>query len=178
MVAWPHMDVFSFATGGNNGVVARILLLHGGSNNLFSDQLVRFVLVLSICDMPFSGSSAPVVAKAEFCTGLPSSTWLMLVVPAFASLAVAEVVPLISLDNSLAFAALSKVWSYVSAMACGFRSGWTSSHCAVSTRRCVGHQQWLMKRSIGGPLHACLHISIFFRGLLVIWVCNVLLSAI
>jgi hypothetical protein len=98
MVAWPHMDVFSFATGGNNGVVARILLLHGGSNNLFSDQLVRFVLVLSICDMPFSGSSAPVVAKAEFCTGLPSSTWLMLVVPAFASLAVAEVVPLISVQ--------------------------------------------------------------------------------
>jgi hypothetical protein len=48
-------------------------------------------------DLPFSGgSSAPVVAKVEFCTGLPSSTWSMLVMPAFASLAVAEVLALIS----------------------------------------------------------------------------------
>jgi hypothetical protein len=78
----------------------------------------------------------------------------------------------------LAFAALSKVWSYASVMACGFHWGRASSHRAVSSQRHVGRQQWSMKRSSGGPLCACLLISIFFRGLLVIWVCNVLLSAI
>jgi hypothetical protein len=50
-------------------------------------------------DMPFSGSFALVVVKVEFCTGLPSSTWSMLVVSAFASLAVAEVVVLISVHH-------------------------------------------------------------------------------
>jgi hypothetical protein len=125
-------------------------------------------------DMPFSGSFALVVVKVEFCTGLPSSTWSMLVVSAFASLAVAEVVVLISVHHfqyvgeavwqTLAFAALSKVWSYASATACGFRSGQASSHCAVSGRRRIGRQRRPMKQSSGGPLH----ISIFFRGLLVI----------
>jgi hypothetical protein len=43
------MDVFSFATGGNSGMVVRILLLHGGFGDLLSGQLVRSVLVLSIC---------------------------------------------------------------------------------------------------------------------------------
>jgi hypothetical protein len=47
----------------------------------------------------FFGSSSPVVAKAEFCTGLPSSTWSMLVVSAFASLAVAKVLALISIHR-------------------------------------------------------------------------------
>jgi hypothetical protein len=49
--------------------------------------------------LPFSGSSAPVVVKVEFCTGLPSSTWSMLVGLAFAFLAVAEVVALISVHH-------------------------------------------------------------------------------
>jgi hypothetical protein len=46
--------------------------------------------------LPLPDSSAPVVVKAEFYTGLPSLTWSMLVVPTFASLVVAEVVVLIS----------------------------------------------------------------------------------
>jgi hypothetical protein len=79
MVAWPLLDFFSFATGDISGVMAR--LLHGGG------------------DLLFSGSSALVVAKAKFCTGLPSSTWSMLVVPDFASLAVAEVLALISVHR-------------------------------------------------------------------------------
>jgi hypothetical protein len=43
------MDVISFATGDDSDVVVRILLLHGGSGDLFSGQLMRYVLVLSIC---------------------------------------------------------------------------------------------------------------------------------
>jgi hypothetical protein len=193
-VAWPHMDAFFFATGGDSGVVVRILLLHGGSGDLFFGQLVRSVLVLSICVRMGStflwfirsyGGEGGVLYRASFfdmvnvggagfcftCRGRSGS---------------ADIGSLFSIRRrgdsvTLAFAALSKVWSYASTTACGFRSGRASSHRAASFGSgffspCC--QQRPMKRSSGGPLRACLHISVFFRGLLVIWVCNVLLSAI
>jgi hypothetical protein len=50
-------------------------------------------------DLLVFGPSTPVEAKAEFFTEPPSSTWLRLVVPAFASLAVAGVVALMSVQR-------------------------------------------------------------------------------
>jgi hypothetical protein len=48
MVAWPHLDFFSFAIDGDSSVVVRSLLLHGGYGDLLSGQLVRTILVLSL----------------------------------------------------------------------------------------------------------------------------------
>jgi hypothetical protein len=78
---------------------------------------------------------------------------------------------------TLALAAISKVWSYASVMACGCRSHQASSLLAVSRRR-DGWELRLVKRSSGGPLCACVRNPCFSMGLLVKWVCTVLLSAI
>jgi hypothetical protein len=185
------MDVFFFATGEDNGVVVRILLLHGGSDDLLSGQLVRSVLILLICvQMGFAflrfirscGGEGGVLYRASF-FDMVDVGGASFCFPCRGRSGSVDIRSSFSIRRrggsvTLAFVALFKVWSYASTTACGFRLGQASSHRAVSSRQRVGWQRRPMKRSSGGPLCACLHISIFLRCLLVIWVCNVLLSAI
>jgi hypothetical protein len=96
------MVVVFLATDGFDGAVQRISLLHGRASDPLASQLVRFIFLFWFAfgwDLLVSGSSAPMEVKAEFFTGPPSSTWLRLVVSAFASLAVAGVVALMSVQR-------------------------------------------------------------------------------
>jgi H+/Cl- antiporter ClcA len=91
-------------------------------------------------NLPFSRLPAPVEATAECFTGPPSSTWLRLVVPTFASLVVARVVVLMFVHRLQYVAEVVQrrwlmrqfPWSYASAT-CGGRRA--SSLLAVNRRR-------------------------------------------